>query len=59
MTRPNNLATNYSYDNLSGLLSVLHQAGSATLDNHRLLNLGALASPLESTLAKVYQNKRL
>jgi len=32
MTRPNNLATNYGYDNLSRLLSVLHQSGSTTLD---------------------------
>ncbi len=32
MTRPNTVATNYSYDNLSRLLSVLHQAGATTLD---------------------------
>ncbi len=32
MTRPNSLATNYTYDNLSSLLSVLHQSGSTTLD---------------------------
>ena len=32
MTRPNNLTTNYSYDSLSRLLSVLHQAGSSTID---------------------------
>jgi RHS repeat-associated protein len=32
MTRPNNVTTNYSYDNLSRLLSVLHQAGSSTID---------------------------
>jgi RHS repeat-associated protein len=31
MTRPNNVTTNYSYDNLSRLLSVLHQAGG-TID---------------------------
>ena len=32
MTRPNGVNTNYAYDNLSRLLSVLHQAGSTTLD---------------------------
>lgn len=32
MTRPNGITTNYSYDNLSRLLSVLHQSGSTTLD---------------------------
>ena len=32
MTRPNGVNTNYSYDTLSHLLSVLHQAGSNTLD---------------------------
>jgi len=32
MTRPNGIATNYSYDKLSHLLSVLHQAGSSTID---------------------------
>jgi RHS repeat-associated protein len=32
LTRPNNVTTNYTYDGLSHLLSVLHQAGSTTLD---------------------------
>ena len=32
MTRPNGINTNYSYDPSSRLLSVLHQAGSTTLD---------------------------
>ena len=32
MTRPNNVTTNYSYDSLSRLLSVLHQAGGSTID---------------------------
>jgi RHS repeat-associated protein len=32
MTRPNGVNTNYSYDNLSHLLSVLHQNGGVTLD---------------------------
>jgi len=32
MTRPNSITTNYSYDNLSPLLTVLHQAGSSTID---------------------------
>ncbi len=32
MTRPNNVTTNYTYDSLSRLLSVLHQAGSSTID---------------------------
>lgn len=32
MTRPNNVTTNYTYDNLSRLLSVLHQVGSSTID---------------------------
>ncbi|MGH9731254.1 MAG: hypothetical protein ACRD4A_06090, partial [Candidatus Acidiferrales bacterium] len=32
MTRPNGIATNYAYDKLSHLLSVLHQAGSSTID---------------------------
>lgn len=32
MTRPNGIATNYSYDKLSHLLSALHQAGTSTID---------------------------
>jgi len=32
MTRPNGVNTNYSYDSLSRLLSILHQAGTTTLD---------------------------
>jgi RHS repeat-associated protein len=32
MTRPNGINTNYGYDSVSHLLSVLHQAGSTTLD---------------------------
>ena len=32
LTRPNGINTNYSYDSVSHLLSVLHQAGSTTLD---------------------------
>jgi YD repeat-containing protein len=32
LTRPNGINTNYSYDSLSRLLSVLHQAGSTTVD---------------------------
>ncbi len=32
MTRPNGVNTNYSYDSVSHLLSVLHQAGVNTLD---------------------------
>ncbi len=32
LTRPNGVNTNYGYDGLSHLLSVLHQAGSTTLD---------------------------
>jgi RHS repeat-associated protein len=32
MTRPNNVATNYSYDNFSHLLSVLHQLSGSTID---------------------------
>ena len=32
MTRPNSVTTNYSYDNLSRLLSVLHQVGDSTID---------------------------
>jgi RHS repeat-associated protein len=32
MTRPNNLATNYTYDNLSRLQSVLHQLSGSTID---------------------------
>ncbi len=32
LTRPNGINTNYSYDSLSRLLSVLHQAGGATID---------------------------
>ncbi len=32
LTRPNGISTNYSYDGLSRLLSVLHQAGSTTID---------------------------
>jgi RHS repeat-associated protein len=32
MMRPNGITTNYSYDNLSHLLSVLHQVGGSTID---------------------------
>jgi YD repeat-containing protein len=32
MTRPNGLKSTYAYDNLSRLLSVLHQSGATTLD---------------------------
>ncbi len=32
LTRPNGVNTNYSYDNVSRLLSVLHQAGATTVD---------------------------
>ena len=32
LTRPNGVNTNYSYDSVSHLLSVLHQAGTNTLD---------------------------
>jgi uncharacterized protein RhaS with RHS repeats len=32
MTRPIGVATNYTYNNLSQLLSVLHQVGTITID---------------------------
>ena len=32
MTRPTGITTNYTYDSLSRLLSVLHQAGGSTVD---------------------------
>jgi RHS repeat-associated protein len=32
MTRPNSVTTNYTYDNLSRLLSVLHQLSGSTID---------------------------
>jgi YD repeat-containing protein len=32
LTRPNGVDTDYTYDSVSRLLSVLHQAGSTTLD---------------------------
>src|SRR5258707_1632894 len=32
MTRPNNVATNYAYDNLSLLQSVLHELAGSTID---------------------------
>jgi hypothetical protein len=32
MTRPNTINTNYSYDGLSHLLSILHQVGATTID---------------------------
>ena len=32
MTRPSGVNSNYTYDNLSRLLSVLHQAGASTID---------------------------
>src|SRR5207245_7927133 len=32
MTRPNGVNSSYTYDNLSRLLSVLHQAGASTID---------------------------
>jgi YD repeat-containing protein len=32
MTRPNNVSTNYTYDNLSRLPTVLHQLSGSTID---------------------------
>ena len=32
MTRPNSVTTNYTYDTLSRLLSVLHQLSGSTID---------------------------
>jgi YD repeat-containing protein len=32
MTRPNSVTTNYAYDNLSRLTSVLHQLSGSTID---------------------------
>lgn len=32
MTRPNSVTTNYAYDNLSRLQSVLHQLSGSTID---------------------------
>jgi YD repeat-containing protein len=32
LTRPNGVNTSYTYDTLSRLLSVVHQAGSTVLD---------------------------
>jgi YD repeat-containing protein len=32
MTRPNNVTTNYAYDNRSRLTSVLHQLAGSTID---------------------------
>src|SRR5260370_42153759 len=32
LTRPNNVTTNYAYDNLSRLQSVLHQLAGSTID---------------------------
>jgi YD repeat-containing protein len=32
LTRPNGVNTTYSYNNVSNLLSVLHQLGTTTLD---------------------------
>lgn len=49
MTRPNNVTTNYSYDNLSRLLSVLHQAGASTIDGaaYTVDNCGNRTSKLD------------
>lgn len=42
MTRPKNVATNYAYDNLSHLQSVLHQLAGSTIDGatYTLANAG-------------------
>jgi len=47
MTRPNGIASNYSYDKLSHLLSVLHQAGTSTIDGE-----GYTLDPAGSRTAK-------
>ncbi len=36
MTRPNSVTTNYTYDNLSRLTSVLHQLSGSTIDGGRV-----------------------
>ncbi len=58
LTRPNNVTTNFSYDNLSRLLSVLHQSGSTTLDGaaYAVDNAGNRTSrtPLPGTTATNY-----
>jgi RHS repeat-associated protein len=48
LTRPNNVNTSYSYDSLSRLLSVLHQAGGATIDgaSYTLDNAGNRTSKI-------------
>jgi RHS repeat-associated protein len=57
MTRPNGLSSNYTYDNLSRLLSVLHQSGSTTLDgaSYTVDNAGNRASKTDK-LANVTSN---
>jgi YD repeat-containing protein len=57
MTRPNNVTTNYAYDNLSRLLSVLHQVGSSTIDGavYGLDNAGNRTSKADK-LANVTSN---
>jgi RHS repeat-associated protein len=41
LTRPNGIDTNYGYDAASNLLSILHQAGSTTLDGASYGNAAA------------------
>jgi YD repeat-containing protein len=42
MTRPNGINTNYTYDSLSRLLSMLHQTGANTMDGANSLGLRSL-----------------
>src|SRR5258708_9926717 len=57
MTRPNGLKSIYAYDNLSRLLSVLHQAGTSTLDgaSYTVDNAGTRTSKTDQ-LAGVTSN---
>ena len=57
MTRPNGLSSNYTYDNLSRLLGVLHQSGSTILDgaSYTVDNAGNRTSKTER-LANVTSN---
>jgi hypothetical protein len=57
MTRPKGLSSNYTYDNLSRLLSVLHQSGATIVDgaNYTVDNAGNRTSKTDK-LANVTSN---
>jgi hypothetical protein len=51
MTRPNNVTSNYGYDNLSRLLSVLHQPSGRRVYEPRAYGLSGVQSEPSSSIA--------